>query len=143
MKLENSSLTEPTVNLDVKKSKLDTDSRPPDILYDNTRQGIIRIPEDRLELRARDFKDAIEKSVDWKTPLGIFVTFIVCVSTSDFKPQFGFSADEISHFIWALLFASGFWFCYSAFSAFSSSNKITKPIDFVQSCKTNYTSHDD
>lgn len=139
MKLENTTKNEQTINFEAKKAKISTEIRPPDIVYDNTQQGIIRISEDRLELRARDFKKAVEQSVDWKAPLGIFATFFVCIATAaNFTSFLGFTAEEVRILIYAGFFASGIWLIRSAFSIYLSRNKIKTARDFVESCKNNH-----
>lgn len=135
MKLENTTPNEQTINFEAKKAKLSTETRPPDIIYDNTQQGIIRISEDRLELRARDFKEAVEQSVDWKAPLGILITLIVCIATADFKPSFGLTAEGVRIVIYISFIASVLWLGYSLFLIYRSRNKVKTSKDFVESCK--------
>lgn len=67
-------------------------------VHSNIKQEYIVITEDKLELRLRDAKDILISQRDWWTPLGLFITFLITLLTTDFK-NFIFSAA-----IWDALF---------------------------------------
>ncbi len=67
-----------------------------DVNHDNTRQEVITITDNKLELILIKHLSTVETSKSWQTPFGLLVTIIIVFCTSDFKKAWGVSADTWS-----------------------------------------------
>lgn len=68
-------------------------------LYQNTKQEIIAINEDKLRLILKDYEDSIKVNTDWQTPLGLFVTILTTLLTADFHDFLG-----LAKAVWQAIF---------------------------------------
>lgn len=68
-------------------------------LYQNTKQEIIAINEDKLRLILKDYEDSFKVNTDWQTPLGLFVTILTTLLTADFHDFLG-----LAKAVWQAIF---------------------------------------
>ena len=108
--------------------------------FKNTQQNIIIIPEDRLTLYARDFEKVIENKTGIVSNLGLSISILLSLCTSDFRDYFGVPAVWIQGgflvvfsistwvFIWKVFRCLRFYFCKSKYH-------MNTPEDFVRLCR--------
>ena len=68
-------------------------------LYQNTKQEIIAINEDKLRLILKDYEDSIKVNTDWQTPLGLFISILTTLLTADFHDFLG-----LTKAVWQAIF---------------------------------------
>ena len=51
----------------------------------NTKSDLIEITEDKLENILTKFLKDYKKTIEWMTPLGLFLSFLITSFTADFK----------------------------------------------------------
>lgn len=88
-------------------------------VHSNLNQEVIKITTDKLKLILKDYLWRLEKKREWLAPLGIFITIIVVLTTTNFQEAY-FSADT-----WRAIFVisallSGGWLAKSAWNAYKS-----------------------
>ena len=96
-------------------------------VYQNVSQKFIITTEDKLRLCLSEHLKQLEKKRSWVAPLGILITIIVTLVTSNFKKVGLDAATWQAIFIIAGLIALG-WFIYSVKEAWQS-EKIEDIID--------------
>jgi hypothetical protein len=79
-------------------------------VHSNLTAEVIEITSEKLELILRANLSCLERENSWHAPLGILVTIILVLLTTNFKTSFGLSAE-----IWNAVFIiacalTGFWF---------------------------------
>lgn len=72
----------------------------------NLSQEIIEITEDRTRIILKEHIAHIEQNNKWPTPLGIFITLLIVVVTTEFKDSFGLDKNT-----WEALFIIMSIFC--------------------------------
>jgi len=80
----------------------------------NVSQKVILITEDRVRIHLSNHLNKVEKKKGWIAPLGILITIILTLMTSEFRQQnliFSGTTWEAVFFISALL--SGGWLIYA------------------------------
>ena len=78
--------------------------------YENTQCDLIVVTEDKLEIILGKFKSNVKKSKDWITPLSIFLTVLIGVTTSDVnKKIFGIEKEVVTAFFYFALVGSFIW----------------------------------
>lgn len=98
---------------------------------DNTRQQFIVITEDRLELRLRDFYDAL-KNTEWKSILGTVITILIFVSSTSPSLATSLLGIPFTYIYWgfvSILIVSSLIFLKTAYKAFKTRKE--RKIDFV------------
>lgn len=83
-------------NTQFSKIEFDTDQIT---WYQNTSQDIIAITEDKLRLILNDYEKDAKIKVDWFTPLGLSLTILATLLTTDFHEFVGLSKD-----VWNAMF---------------------------------------
>ena len=68
-------------------------------VYNNTSQNLIRITEDKLENILINHISKIEKKGDWKTPLGIIISIVLALISTQFQDGFFLKAS-----VWEAIF---------------------------------------
>jgi len=53
--------------------------------YENTQQDVIRITEDKLVLKLRNFLERLQKCYEWHLPASYLVGIALTLTTADFK----------------------------------------------------------
>lgn len=114
----------------------------PEITYiDNTKQNIIIIPEERLQLYAIEFKKNVEEKAGWGSSIGLSTSVLIALCTSNFHDlgrvdaiwiQWGFMA-MFSISSWIFLKKVGMRL-YSQFV--KKTTKMNTPEELVQLCKS-------
>lgn len=74
----------------------------------NTKSDLIEITEDKLENILTKYSKSLKKSNGWITPLSLFVTILVAVSTADVNKDF----LSINKEIWTAIYYIGLVFCF-------------------------------
>lgn len=74
-------------------------------LYQNVDQNIIAVSEDRLKLCLYQHKQFYKSRMAWITPLGLFISFLTTLLTSNFKDN-GLKAPT-----WEAIFIVGVVIC--------------------------------
>lgn len=62
-------------------------------VHRNVSQEIIEITEDKLKLLLNEHAASVESRSGWQTPLALFVTIVLVLTTTSFKESLGVSAD--------------------------------------------------
>lgn len=78
-------------------------------IYENFSQEIIVTTSDKLTILLGEHVKYIESRNYWQTPLAIFITIVLVLTTTNFKESFGLSSD-----VWNAIFiisgvVSFFW----------------------------------
>lgn len=68
----------------IKNSKIET----------NLSEGIILTTKDKLRLSLLNYKDSMEKTLNWPTRLEGFLTLLLSIATTGFKDTFGIKAES-------------------------------------------------
>ena len=107
---------------------------------DNTEQNIIIIPEERLELYIRDFKENVTSIAGSKGDAGLCISSLTVLSTSTFHDFLGVDATIFKTLFVLLLFGSFVHFlCNFPYRHFfwktSGIDKAYTPRDLVRLCK--------
>ena len=71
-------------------------------VHSNVSAELVEITSEKLELILRQYVDCLHGRSAWHAPLGIVLTIIVVLSTTNFNPKFGLSADT-----WSAIFVIG------------------------------------
>lgn len=116
-------------------------NRSPEFTYfENTQQNIIIIPEDRLTLYARDFEKDIENKTGIISNLGLSISILLALCTSDFHDFFWVPAAWVqkgflvifSISMWVFIWKGGrYLWCYFC----KSKKHMNTPEDFVRLCR--------
>lgn len=103
---------------------------------DNTRQTLLTISSDRLELRARDFEENIKKRSGWIESIGLALSTFAALVTSNFHDVFGVPAESIQTCFLIICIIS---LCLSAYKFGNrfrkKENQAYTPAEFVELCK--------
>ena len=78
-------------------------------VHSNLTAEVIEITSEKLELILRDQLSCLTSENSWHAPLGILVTIILVLLTTDFKSSFGLSADTWSAIFIMSTFLSLLW----------------------------------
>lgn len=62
-------------------------------VHSNLTAEVIEITSEKLELILRAHLSCLDRESSWHAPLGILITIILVLLTTDFKATFGLSAD--------------------------------------------------
>lgn len=95
------------------------------VVYENLEQDIIITTGDKVRLILEEFKDNVKAEIDWATPVGIFITILATLVTTDFKKFINIEA-----YVWKALYIISGIICliYCAkyiFKAICSRNKCS------------------
>ena len=88
-------------------------------LYQNTKQEIIAINEDKLRLILKDYEDSIKVNADWQTPLGLFVSILITLLTADFHDFLGLKKAVWQAIFVIVLFCSLYLLIVRGYNAFN------------------------
>ena len=105
-----------------KKLKLDINDEfiNDSVLNANLGHEIFVTTSDKIKLNLIDYRNKLLVKKSWMTPLGIDVSLLAAICTSDFKDFFGITSSEIrSLFIFSAA-ACTVWFLYSLGKALES-----------------------
>jgi hypothetical protein len=69
------------------------------IIYDNTREELIIVSKDKLQLCLQDNMDRMGKQDRWMAPLGVLVPLVLTAVTATFTERFGIAGD-----VWEAIF---------------------------------------
>ena len=116
-------------------SKIESSS-PANVYYTNIQQGIIAITEDRLKLNAIEFDQSIKNSQNWHTPLGIFITILITLCSSEFHSIFNLSPKHVRDFFMCSFGASLLWLGYAVYKCQIAEKRISTPDELITACKT-------
>lgn len=75
-------------------------------VHTNVSQEIIEITSDKLTIILTNHVACLERSREWHTPLGLFLTIALVLITADFKKAFGLTPDT-----WSAIFILGCGLC--------------------------------
>ena len=78
-------------------------------VYNNTSQNLIRITEDKLENILTNHFLNMEKKGEWKTPLGIAVSIVLALISTQFQDAFFLKAAVWEAIFIVSLVLSGVW----------------------------------
>jgi uncharacterized membrane protein YesL len=86
-------------------------------VYSNTQSDLIEITEDKLENILIKYLKDYRKTLEWTTPLGLCLSFLITFLTADFKDFFSIPKETWCAIFYILLALSIVWTIYSAYSA--------------------------
>lgn len=119
------------------KNSLNPSSKFVDQVRSNTKSDLIEITEDKLENILIKFLEKFKKTINWLTPLSIFLTVILVLLTAEFKDFLGLEKS-----IWNALFVlvsllSLLWTILNAYHAiiYTKHCTIEKLIEEVKNTK--------
>jgi hypothetical protein len=100
-------------------------------VYQNTSQEIIEITTDKLLLVLSEYKRGFERQKEWQAPLGILVTIVLVLATTDFRKTWGMEPS-----FWQALFVmlAGMclvWFVKAVYIA-CKNRKLSDVIDRIK-----------
>ena len=101
-------------NSPVRRSKFNTVDV--NVVHSNVDQEVIEITSDKLRLILNEHLQTIYSRDRWQAPLGILITIIVVLSTSDFKPTLGMSKDTLTAIFIMSAVLCVLWLAKSIFS---------------------------
>lgn len=78
-------------------------------VHSNLTAEVIEITSEKLEIILREHVDCLAREREWQAPLGILVTILVVLLTTNFKASFGLSADTWTAFFLLCFAVSGIW----------------------------------
>lgn len=88
-------------------------------IFDNLDQNIIRITEDKLKLILKDYQSDIEDKKAWQNPLGIFITLILTLlTTQNFKNLFHIQASVWQAAFYIATFLVCIWLISTSYNSF-------------------------
>lgn len=88
-------------------------------VHSNLNQEVIKITSDKLKLILKDYLTLMERKKEWLAPLGIFVTIMVVLTTTNFQKAY-FSADTWQAIFVISAILSGGWLIKSGWQAIKS-----------------------
>lgn len=88
-------------------------------VHSNLSQEVVKITVDKLRLILNEYLADVECRKDWIAPLGILVTLIVVVATTDFKTAW-LSADSWRAFFLLVTLVTVGWLIRASVRAFRS-----------------------
>ncbi len=91
----------------------------------NTKSDLIEITEDKLENILTKFLKDYKKTIEWMTPLGLFLSFLITSFTADFKDFIGIPKETWSSILFILMILSFFWTIYTVFFAIYNYKKTS------------------
>ena len=83
----------------------------------NTQSDLIEITEDKLENILIKFLKEYKKTLEWTTPLGLFLSFLLTCLTADFKDFLNIPKETWCAMLYILMVMSLVWSVYSIFTA--------------------------
>ena len=89
-------------------------------VYNNTAQNIIQITEDKLRNILNNHHANIQKKWHWTTPLGIFLTILLSLITTNFQDALFLEASVWKAFFILLLLVSFSWLAISFYLSWKS-----------------------
>ncbi len=84
-------------------------------IHKNMKQDIIVTTEDKMKLNLIKAKELLNVQKDWWTPLGLLITSISTLCTSDFKDIFGVKKEFWSAVYFLIAFISLVWLVISLY----------------------------
>ncbi|WP_282716311.1 hypothetical protein [Flavobacterium algoritolerans] len=79
----------------------------------NTQSDLIEITHDKLENILIKYLKEYRKTIEWMTPLGLFLSFLLTCLFADFKDFLGISKEIWSAIMYILMALSLFWTLYT------------------------------
>lgn len=119
------------------RNSLNPSSKFIDQVRSNTKSDLIEITEDKLENILRKFIEKFKKTINWLTPLSIFLTVILVLLTAEFKSFLGLDKSIWNAlFVLVSLFSLG-WTIHNAYYAiiYKKHCSIEKLIEEVKNTK--------
>lgn len=83
----------------------------------NTQSDLIEITQDKLENILIKFLKEYRKTIEWVTPLGLFLSFLLTCLTAEFKDFLSISKNIWSAIMYILMVVSLAWTVYSVCTA--------------------------
>lgn len=83
----------------------------------NTQSDLIEITHDKLENILIKFLKQYRKTIEWMTPLSLFLSFLLTCLTAEFKDFLGISKDIWSAMLYVLMALSFAWTVYTIIAA--------------------------
>ncbi|WP_343626580.1 hypothetical protein [Flavobacterium lindanitolerans] len=106
------------------------------IIYTNVNQEIIVTTEDKIKLVLIKTRETLKTQRDWITPVGLFISFVTTLCTSEFMDAF----NQDKHF-WKAIFVilaiiSFIWLCHALWKMYKhwgcdDLDKIIKQIKLI------------
>ncbi|MCS0098218.1 hypothetical protein, partial [Vibrio cholerae] len=89
-------------------------------VHSNLTAEVIEITSEKLELILREHLSCLAKENAWHAPLGILITIILVLLTTDFRSAFGLNADTWKAVFLISTAMSAFWLVSSLFKMHKS-----------------------
>lgn len=90
---------------------------------ENTDQIHITIPQDRLELRLKEYKDLFANLSNWTVPLGIFVSLFLSSISATYSDFYFVKKEQIKAFVDVCAFISFCWLVYAVYVSWKMRNE--------------------
>ena len=90
------------------------------IIHKNIKQEIIFTTSDKIKLMLISTKEVLIAQRDWRTPLGLFISFLTTLCTADFKDVFYLPKESWYAIFVLLAFASVLWFLYCLYKLYKN-----------------------
>lgn len=100
-------------------------------VHSNLTAEVIEITSEKLELILREHVACLAKENAWHAPLGILITIILVLLTTDFKAAYGMTADTWNAIFVIATGLSIFWLISSLFKM-SKSLSVEQLLDKVK-----------
>jgi len=84
-------------------------------IHKNVKQEIIITTSDKIKLVLISTKEILKAQRDWWTPLGLLISFITTLYTTDFKDSLGLSKDSWRAIFIILTLVSSIWLITTLF----------------------------
>ena len=106
-------------------------------IYTNVNQDIIITTEDKIKLVLIKTKETLKSQRDWLSPLGLTLSFITTLCTSEFKDSFGLNKEFWKAIFVILTFATTIWFFIAIYKLYKhwgcdDLDKIIKQIKLIE-----------
>ena len=106
------------------------------VLTNSLWENIIMVTEDKIRLSLIEHLDNINNKSAWQTPLGLFLTIIITLLTTNFK--YFIIWKEVWEAIFIIIgFLSFLWFCYTIYNYFKYDITIDKLIEDIKVSRFN------
>ena len=110
-------------------------------IYTNVNQDIIVTTEDKIKLVLIKTKETLKSQRDWLTPLGLILSFVTTLSTSEFKETLGQNKEFWKAIFVILTIGSIIWFFIALYKLYKhwgcdDLDKIVKQIKLIEEPKT-------
>ncbi|HEV7162199.1 MAG TPA: hypothetical protein VGN25_02995 [Solirubrobacteraceae bacterium] len=104
------------------------------MLYQNTRQTLILVTQDKLELAFQKDAPRYARRLGWATPLGLLLAFLAVLVSANFKHE------VLSAKAWEVIFIAGVivsfvWFVVEAVRGLNAPRRLDVTRSFVETVR--------